>query len=253
MAKKAIGIDIGGTGIKGALVDVKNGVLVSERVRYETPEGGHPSDIAIVVAKLVRDLKPSRATLPVGVCFPAVVQHGRTMSAANVSKEWIGLDADGLFENTLHRHVHVLNDADAAGVAEMKFGAGKKRKGLVVMTTLGTGIGTALFMNGVLIPNAELGHIEIDGVDYETQAAYSAKEKEGLTFEQWAERLQKYYSTLERLFSPDLFIVGGGISKQWEEFLPKLKLNTEILPALKRNNAGIVGAAALAWKHSDSE
>jgi polyphosphate glucokinase len=253
MAKKAIGIDIGGTGIKGALVDVKNGVLVSERVRYETPEGGHPSDIAIVVAKLVRDLKPSRATLPVGVCFPAVVQHGRTMSAANVSKEWIGLDADGLFENTLHRHVHVLNDADAAGVAEMKFGAGKKRKGLVVMTTLGTGIGTALFMNGVLIPNAELGHIEIDGVDYETQAAYSAKEKEGLSFEQWAERLQKYYSTLERLFSPDLFIVGGGISKQWEEFLPKLKLNTEILPALKRNNAGILGAAALAWKHSDSE
>lgn len=253
MAKKAIGIDIGGTGIKGALVDVKNGVLVSERVRYETPEGGHPSDIAIVVAKLVRDLKPSRATLPVGVCFPAVVQHGRTMSAANVSKEWIGLDADGLFENTLQRHVHVLNDADAAGVAEMKFGAGKKRKGLVVMTTLGTGIGTALFMNGVLIPNAELGHIEIDGVDYETQAAYSAKEKEGLTFEQWAERLQKYYSTLEHLFSPDLFIVGGGISKQWEEFLPKLKLNTEILPALKRNNAGILGAAALAWKHSDSE
>lgn len=253
MAKKAIGIDIGGTGIKGAIVDVKNGVLIGERVRYETPEGGHPQDIAVVVAKIVRDLKPSRATLPVGVCFPAVVQHGRTMSAANVSKEWIGLDADGLFESTLQRHVHVLNDADAAGVAEMKFGAAKKRKGLVIMTTLGTGIGTALFMNGELMPNAELGHLEIDGVDYETKASFAAKERENLSFDEWSKRLQKYYSTLERLFSPDLIVVGGGVSKQWEEFLPKLELNCEIVPALKRNNAGILGAAALAWKNSDDE
>lgn len=253
MAKKAIGIDIGGTGIKGAIVDVKNGVLIGERVRYETPTGGHPNDIAVVVAKIVRDLKPSRATLPVGVCFPAVVQHGRTMSAANVSKEWIGLDADGLFESALQRHVHVLNDADAAGVAEMKFGAAKKRKGLVIMTTLGTGIGTALFMNGDLVPNAELGHLEIDGVDYETKASFAAKERENLSFDEWAKRLQKYYSTLERLFSPDLIVVGGGVSKQWEEFLPKLNLNCEIVPALKRNNAGILGAAALAWKNSDNE
>lgn len=253
MAKKAIGIDIGGTGIKGAIVDVKNGVLIGERVRYETPEGGHPQDIAVVVAKIVRDLKPSRATLPVGVCFPAVVQHGLTMSAANVSKEWIGLDADGLFETTLQRHVHVLNDADAAGVAEMKFGAAKKRKGLVIMTTLGTGIGTALFMNGELVPNAELGHLEIDGVDYETKASFAAKERENLSFDDWSKRLQKYYSTLERLFSPDLIVVGGGVSKQWEEFLPKLNLNCEIVPALKRNNAGILGAAALAWKNSDDE
>jgi polyphosphate glucokinase len=253
MAKKAIGIDIGGTGIKGAIVDVKNGVLIGDRVRYETPAGGHPQDIAVVVAKIVRDLKPSRATLPVGVCFPAVVQHGRTMSAANVSKEWIGLDADGLFENTLQRHVHVLNDADAAGVAEIKFGAAKKRKGLVIMTTLGTGIGTALFLNGELVPNAELGHLEIDGVDYETKASFAVKERENLTFEQWAQRLQKYYSTLERLFSPDLIVVGGGVSKQWEEFLPKLDLNCEIVPALKRNNAGILGAAALAWKNSDNQ
>jgi polyphosphate glucokinase len=253
MAKKAIGIDIGGTGIKGAIVDVKNGLLIGERVRYETPEGGHPQDIAVVVAKIVRDLKPSRATLPVGVCFPAVVQHGRTMSAANVSKEWIGLDADGLFENTLKRHVHVLNDADAAGVAEIKFGAAKKRKGLVIMTTLGTGIGTALFMNGELVPNAELGHLEIDGVDYETKASFAAKERENLSFDEWARKLQKYYSTLERLFSPDLIVVGGGVSKQWEEFLPKLDLSCEIVPALKRNNAGILGAAALAWKNSDNE
>jgi polyphosphate glucokinase len=253
MARKAIGIDIGGTGIKGAIVDVKNGLLLGERVRYETPTGGHPNDIAVVVAKIVRDLKPARATLPVGVCFPAVVQHGRTMSAANVSKEWIGLDADGLFESTLKRHVHVLNDADAAGVAEIKFGAAKRRKGLVIMTTLGTGIGTALFMNGELIPNAELGHLEIDGIDYETKASFSAKEREKLSFDEWAKRLQKYYSTLERLFSPDLIVVGGGVSKQWEEFLPKLELNCEIVPALKRNNAGILGAAALAWKNSDNE
>lgn len=253
MAKKAIGIDIGGTGIKGAIVDVKNGLLVGERVRYETPDGGLPKDIAVVVAKIVRDLKPSRATLPVGVCFPAVVQHGRTMSAANVSDEWIGLDADGLFESTLRRHVHVINDADAAGVAEVKFGAAKKRKGLVIMTTLGTGIGTALFMNGELIPNAELGHLEIDGVDYESKASFAAKEREKLSFDQWAKRLQNYYSTLDRLFSPDLIVVGGGVSKQWEEFLPKLDLNCEIVPALKRNNAGILGAAALAWKNSDDE
>jgi len=253
LAKKAIGIDIGGTGIKGALVDVKNGNLIGDRVRYETPDGGHPKDIAVVVAKVVRDLKPARSTLPVGVCFPAVVQHGRTMSAANVSKEWIGLDADGLFESTLQRHVHVLNDADAAGVAEMKFGAGRKRKGLVIMTTLGTGIGTAIFQNGELVPNAELGHLEIDGVDYETKASYAAKERENLTWSQWAERLQKYYSTLERLFSPDLIIVGGGVSKQWEEFLPLLDLTAEIVPAIKRNNAGILGAAALAWKNSDND
>jgi polyphosphate glucokinase len=149
--------------------------------------------------------------------------------------------------------VHVLNDADAAGVAEIKFGAAKKRKGLVIMTTLGTGIGTALFLNGELVPNAELGHLEIDGVDYETKASFAVKERENLTFEQWAQRLQKYYSTLERLFSPDLIVVGGGVSKQWEEFLPKLDLNCEIVPALKRNNAGILGAAALAWKNSDNQ
>jgi polyphosphate glucokinase len=246
MARKAIGIDIGGTGIKGALVDVRKGELLSERIKYATPEGGKPEDIAAVVQKIADELSSSRSHLPVGICFPAVVQHGRTMSAANVSKDWIGFDADAYFQQTLGRKVHVLNDADAAGVAEIRFGAGRKRGGLVIMTTLGTGIGTALFIDGKLVPNAELGHLEIDGVDYETKASFAVKEREGLDWTSWAERLQKYYSTLERLFSPDLIIVGGGVSKNYQEFLPKLKLNAEIIPAQKRNNAGILGAAWVA-------
>jgi polyphosphate glucokinase len=145
----------------------------------------------------------------------------------------------------------VINDADAAGVAEIKFGAGKGSRGLTIMSTLGTGIGTALFYNGVLVPNAELGHLEIDGIDYETVAAYSAMERENLSFEQWAERLQRYYSTLERLLVPDLFIVGGGISKQHEKFLPLLNLKTEIVPAKTKNSAGIIGAAALAYASAE--
>lgn len=251
MSKKAIGIDIGGTGIKAALVNVKKGDLVGERVRVMTPEGGRPDDIARVVRELVTQLTGERSHLPVGICFPAVVKNGTTMSAANISKEWIGLDAQSLFEKALGRHVHIMNDADAAGVAEVRFGAARKHKGLVFMSTLGTGIGTALFTNGELVPNAELGHLEIDGVDYETQAAYSAMERENLTFADWAKRLQKYYSTIERLFSPDLIIVGGGISKSHEEFLPLLKLSAPIVPAQKRNNAGILGAAALAYKNRD--
>ncbi|MDE2409173.1 MAG: ROK family protein [Actinomycetales bacterium] len=252
MARKAIGIDIGGTGIKGALVDVRKGELLSERVKFATPEGGRPEDIAAVVQRIIETLPGVSRGLAVGICFPAVVQHGRTMSAANVSKEWIGFDADAHFERVLGRSVHVLNDADAAGVAEMRFGAGRRRKGLVMMTTLGTGIGTAIFMDGKLVPNAELGHLEIGGVDYETKASFAAKERENLDWEAWSVRLQTYYSTLERLFSPDLIIVGGGVSKNHQEFLPKLKLSAEIVPAQKRNNAGILGAAWVAAdKHYD--
>ena len=246
MSKKAVGIDIGGTGIKGALVSTKTGALRSERIKLGTPEGGEPEAIAEVVREIAAavDDKPERA---LGICFPAVVKHGITQSAANVSDRWIGLDADELFSNTLNRHVHVINDADAAGVAEVKFGAGRKRSGLTVMTTLGTGIGSALFYNGVLIPNAELGHLEIDGVDYETRASFAAMERDQLSFEEWAERLQIYYSTLEKLLTPDLFIVGGGVSKSHEQFLPLLKLKTEIVPAALQNSAGIIGAAALAY------
>jgi polyphosphate glucokinase len=248
MSKKAIGIDIGGTGIKGAVVNLKSGSLIGERVRFETPAGGKPQDIAAVVAQLVQELPEAKSDMLVGICFPAITRDGITMSAANVSKDWIGLDADELFTRTLGRPVHVINDADAAGVAEIKFGSAQDVSGLVIMTTLGTGIGSAIFMNGKLVPNAELGHLEIDGVDYETMASFAAKERENLTWVDWAKRLQKYYSTLERLFTPDLIIVGGGVSKQHEEFLPLLKLNAPIVPAAKRNNAGILGAAALAKK-----
>ncbi len=251
MAKRAIGIDIGGTGIKGAIVDIKSGELVGERIRIATPEGGKPGDIAEAVKDMVKTLTSDKGHIPVGICFPAVVKAGRTMSAANISKEWIGLEAEQLFERTLGRDIHFMNDADAAGVAEMKFGAGRKEKGLVFMSTLGTGIGTALFIKGTLLPNAELGHLEIEGVDYETKAAYSAMEREGLSFAEWAKRLQTYYSTIERLFSPDLIIVGGGISKSHQDFLPLLKLNAPIVPAQKRNNAGILGAASLAYKNRE--
>lgn len=250
MGKVAIGIDIGGTGIKGALVDVKKGELVGERLRVETPAGGHPNDIAEVVIELIKSLDPNGESSAIGICFPAVVQHGVTKSAANVSSDWIGLDADELFTKLIGKPVHLINDADAAGVAEMKFGVGKKSKGVVMMTTLGTGIGSALFIDGRLVPNTELGHIEIDGVDYETKAAYSAKERENLDWNQWAKRLQRYYSKLESLFSPDLFIVGGGVSKEHEDFLPLLSLKTEIVPAKLRNSAGIIGAAMVALKFS---
>jgi polyphosphate glucokinase len=210
-----------------------------------TPQGGEPEAIAAACRELA-DLLDPNGQRSVGVCFPAVVKHGKTQSAANVSKRWIGLDAQEMLAQELNREVYLLNDADAAGVAEMNFGAGVDQKGLTIMTTLGTGIGTALFYNGKLIPNAELGHLEIDGVDYESKASYSAMEKEGLSFDQWALRLQKYYSHLEALLVPDLIIVGGGISKQHEKFLPLLNLKTKIVPAKTKNTAGIIGAALLA-------
>ncbi|HEY0259077.1 MAG TPA: ROK family protein [Lacisediminihabitans sp.] len=246
MAHKAVGIDIGGTGIKGAIVDVSTGKLLSDRVKLPTPEGGEPQDIVDTVGKVITKLGGLKKKEPIGVCFPAVVVKGTTLSAANVSKNWIGLDAAKLFQRSFDADIRFVNDADAAGYAETLFGAAEKRKGLVIMTTLGTGIGTALIYNGVLIPNAELGHLELDGVDYETKAAYSAKERENLSWTDWAARLQKYYGALEKYFHPDLFIVGGGVSKEYEDFLPLLKLSVPIVPATLRNNAGILGAAALA-------
>jgi polyphosphate glucokinase len=242
---KAVGIDIGGTGIKGALVDTKTGELLSDRIKLDTPEGGEPDDIVKVVVEILDKLDVDK-DIPVGVCFPAIVIAGKTMSAANVSKKWIDFDAEKLFEKALDRDIRFVNDADAAGVGEVRYGAAKGVDGLVLMTTLGTGIGSALIYNGVLVPNAELGHIEISGKDAEKRASYSAKEREDLTYKAWARRLQKYYGALEFLFSPDLFVVGGGVSKSYEEFLPLLKLRTKIVPATLRNNAGILGAASLA-------
>jgi polyphosphate glucokinase len=244
---KAIGIDIGGTGIKGALVNPKKGVLIGERIRLDTPDGATPDEVVAKVREIVKELDQPEDT-PIGICFPAIVKKGVTLSAANVSDEWIGIQADALFEKALGRKVILLNDADAAGVAEIKYGAGAEIKGLVLMATLGTGIGTALFMNGKLIPNTELGHIEIDGIDYESVASYSAKERQGLSFKEWAKTLTKYFNKLDELFSLDLIIVGGGISKQHDEFLPMIKSKVKIVPAQTRNSAGIIGAAYIADK-----
>ena len=245
----ALGIDIGGTGIKGAIVDIDTGELISDRVKLATPEGGEPEAILATVVQVIEQLGGASPDVPLGVCFPAIVKNGKTLSAANVSHAWIGLDAEALFEKTLGRDITFVNDADAAGVAEVRFGAAKGVDGLVILTTLGTGIGSAMIYNGVLIPNSELGHLEVGGKDAETRASYAAKERSRLSYEKWAtKRLQKYYSTVEFLFSPDLFIVGGGVSKSHELFLPLLNLTTPIVPAKLRNNAGILGAAALAVK-----
>lgn len=244
---RAVGIDIGGTGIKAAIVDVGSGELLSDRVKVPTPAGGSPSDIVDAVVGLVDELGVTDDhRVPVGVCFPAIILGGRTMSAANVSSEWIGLEAEALFEEHLQRDIHFVNDADAAGFAEVRYGAAAGRPGLVLVTTLGTGIGSALIYDGVLVPNSELGHLELNGMDAERWTANSAREAEDLSWEEWAVRLQRYYSHLELLFSPELFIVGGGVSKAADSFLPLLQLNTPIVPATLRNNAGIMGAAALA-------
>jgi polyphosphate glucokinase len=242
----AIGIDIGGTGIKGAIVDLEAGELVTERFKVLTPQGGKPDDIVGAVVKMIDGMGAAADGLAVGICFPAVVIHGRTMSAANVSKKWIGLEAEKLFEKNLGRDITFVNDADAAGVAEVRFGAAKGREGLVILTTLGTGVGSAIIYDGVLVPNSELGHLEIDGHDAESRAAYSAKERENLDWEQWTTRLQRYYEVVDALFSPDLIVVGGGVSKNADQFLPLLKLRPEIIAAALRNNAGIIGSAALA-------
>ncbi|MDH6181082.1 polyphosphate glucokinase [Microbacteriaceae bacterium SG_E_30_P1] len=242
----ALGVDIGGTGIKAAIVDIDTGELVSERVKLATPPGGEPDDIVATVVKLIEQLGGLDDDVPVGVCFPAIVKNGRTMSAANVSHSWIGLEAEALFEKAIGRDIHFVNDADAAGFAEVRYGAAKGVPGLVLLTTLGTGIGSALIYNGVLIPNSELGHLMIGGRDAEKRASNAARERGRLSWKSWAKRLQRYYSHLERLFSPDLFVVGGGVSKSYQEFLPLLKLSTPIVPAVQRNNAGILGAAALA-------
>lgn len=246
-AETAVGIDIGGTGIKGGVVDLTTGELITPRVKLPTPEGGKPDDIAQTTKKVLEQLEAD-PSLPVGIDFPAVVQHGKTMSAANVSKKWIGFDAETFFEETLGHPIMFVNDADAAGYAEAEYGAAKGRMGVIMLTTLGTGIGSALIVDGQLVPNTELGHLEINGHDAEKKAAYSAKEREDLTWEHWGKRLTKYYATLEKLFSPDLFIVGGGVSKHFDEWGGFVKIDTEMIPAKFLNNAGILGAAALAAK-----
>jgi polyphosphate glucokinase len=244
----ALGIDIGGSGIKGAPVDLLTGEFLEERYKIPTPERSTPEAVAEVVGLIaMKFLDTLPVDAPIGVTIPGIVKRGVVRSAANIDKSWKGCDGETLFSQTLGRHVHLVNDADAAGVAELRYGAAKGKDGLVILTTLGTGIGIGLLYDGVLIPNAELGHIELNGHDAETRAAASAKQREGLSYAEWAtDRLQPYYAFLEFLLSPDLFVVGGGVSRKADKFLPLLKLETPIIPATMRNAAGIVGAAALA-------
>ena len=247
-ATQAVGVDIGGTGLKGALVDLEAGTLLSDRVKVPTPRGAEPDDVLAAVRIVLSTLGVVDSDIPLGVAFPAIVKHGKTMSAANVSKNWIGFEAEKFFEDGLGRDIHFANDADVAGVAEVRYGAARDASGLVILTTLGTGIGTAILHDGVLIPNSELGHLQRadESTDAEAWAAYSAFERDNLSWAKWAKRLQWYYSHVEFLLSPDLFIVGGGVSKHADKFLPLLDLDTPIVPAVHRNNAGIIGAAALA-------
>ena len=247
-ATRAVGVDIGGTGIKAGLVDLERGQLVSDRIKVATPEGAEPQDVLDAVTEVLSTLGVTGESIPLGVAFPAIVKNGRTLSAANVSEKWIDFEAEKFFEDGLGRDIHFANDADVAGVAELRYGAAKDKPGLTILTTLGTGIGSALLYNGVLVPNSELGHVQRakHGKDAEAYAAYSAMEREQLSWEQWAKRLQWYYSYIEFLFSPDLFIVGGGVSKHSDQFLHLLDLRTPIVPAVHRNNAEIIGAAALA-------
>ncbi|MBC7276287.1 polyphosphate--glucose phosphotransferase [Nocardioides sp.] len=238
------GIDFGGTGIKGAPIDLSIGEFAAERVRIPTPEHSTPEAIAEIFVELLSHFPECDGK--VGVTVPGVVRHGVVHSAANIDNSWIGTDADAIFTAATGRDVHVVNDADAAGLAEVRYGAAKGRRGLVIMTTLGTGIGSALLYNGVLVPNSELGHLELDGHDAETRASNIARKREDLSWKHWAKRLQNYYQHLEMLFSPDLFLVGGGVSKEAAEFLPLLDLDTEIIPAKLLNTAGAVGAALYA-------
>lgn len=238
------GIDFGGTGIKGAPVDLDAGDFAAERVRIRTPDPSTPENVRDVFVELLAQFPD--CTGAVGVTVPGVVRHGVVRSAANIDKSWVGTDADRLLTEATGREVHVVNDADAAGLAEVRYGAARGRSGLVIVTTLGTGIGSAMVFDGVLVPNAELGHLEVDGHDAESRAANSVREREGLSWEHWARRLTRYYRTLEMLFSPELFVVGGGVSKESDEFLPLLDLDTEIVPATLLNRAGVVGAALYA-------
>ena len=235
------GIDFGGSGIKGTTVDLERGEFADDRVRIATPSPSTPEAVAEVFVELLARFPDSSA--PVGVTVPAVVRHGVVGSAANIDRSWIGTDADAVFTAATGRDVHVVNDADAAGLAEATYGAARGRRGLVIVTTLGTGIGSAIIHDGVLVPNSELGHLEVDGHDAESRAANSARERGGLSWEAWAERLTVYYATVEALFSPDLFVVGGGVSKHAEHFLPLIDVRTPLVPATLQNRAGIVGAA----------
>ncbi|MBZ0276747.1 MAG: ROK family protein [Anaerolineae bacterium] len=243
---QVLGIDIGGSGIKGAIVDTETGELITERRRIPTPKPSVPEAVAETVAAIVAHFDWHG---PVGATFPAIIKNGVAYSAANVDPAWIGTDGAMLFQ----RHTGcpgcpmiLINDADAAGLAEVAFGAGKGYSGVVIMLTFGTGIGSAIFIDGRLLPNSELGHLEIRGKDAEHRASDRVRQEKEMDWDRWARRVDEYLGRVEFLFSPDLFIIGGGVSKKHERFLPLLTTQTPVIPAQFLNDAGIVGAALAA-------
>lgn len=246
---EALGIDIGGTGIKAARVDTQSGELLTERLRFKTPEPSTPESVLEVIREILAHLQYQG---PVGCGFPGVIRSGVIRTAANVSKKWIGLRADEMMGQATGLPFSLANDADVAGMAEMRFGAGQGRNGLVIMLTFGTGIGTAFFMDGVLIPNVELGHMEVDGIEAEKWASERARLEESLGWKRWARRVSLYLSRLQAYFWPELFIFGGGVSKSFDRFGKHLKVDCEVVPAELRNRAGVIGAALLAAKGYES-
>ena len=238
-----LGIDIGGSGIKGAPVNVKTGELLAPRHRIATPQPSKPKAVAEVVGEVAKFFNWQG---PIGAGFPAVIQHGVARTAANIHKSWINTDAVQLFGKATGCPVTVVNDADAAGMAEMVFGAGKGRKGVVLLVTIGTGLGTSVFVDGLLLPNTEFGHIEIDCEDAELRASDAARKEHELSWQKWASRLDTYLLRLEALIWPDLIILGGGVSKNHKKFIPRLTVQAEVVPAETLNEAGIIGAAIAA-------
>ncbi len=240
---QVLGIDVGGSGIKGAPVDTETGQLLAERLRIKTPKGAEPEPVAKVVAEIAQSFKWKG---PIGIGFPAPIKAGVAMMAANVSEKWVGTNADDLFTKITGCDCTMINDADAAGLAEMKFGAGRGQPGTVILLTLGTGIGSAIFYQGKLLPNTEFGHMEMKGKDAEWRASDAVRQREDLSWKKYAKRLNKYLAAMEKLFWPDLFIIGGGISKVSDKFIPLLTIETPVVPAQFLNEAGIVGAALAA-------
>ena len=238
-----LGIDIGGTGIKGAPVDTTTGVLLAPRFRVLTPPRGKPLAMAECVAEVAKHFAWQEA---VGCGFPAAIRNGTALTAANIHRKWIGRDVKALFSEATGCPVYVINDADAAGMAEMTFGAGKGRTGVVMVVTIGTGIGTSLFTNGQLLPNTEFGHIEIRCKDAESRTSDAVRRQKGLSWRAWARRLDEYLCRMERLVWPELIILGGGAIKEYQRFVPWLNVQAEIVPAQFMNEAGIVGAALAA-------
>ena len=244
MTTTGFGIDVGGSGVKGGTIDLSTGEMIGDRIKILTPQPSTPDAIAGTVAEIVEQAK---WTGPVGITLPAVVTGGVARSAANIDKSWIDTDAAALFGKALGgREVTVLNDADAAGIAEDSFGAGKDTSGVVILLTFGTGIGSATFVDGKLVPNTEFGHIEVDGMDAEKEAAASVKDQLELTYEEWAPRVSRYIRALEKFLWPDLIIAGGGVSRKEHKWLPLLETRTPIVAAKLKNDAGIVGAATAA-------